>query len=87
MGGGNGVLSGFYGMVADNIMQASIVTPKGRILIINECQHSDLFWAIRGGGGGTFGIIPSLTIKTYPTPSLPVANIQTRARDSMSSIS
>lgn len=87
MGGGHGVLSGVYGMGADNIMQASIVTPKGQILIINECQHSDLFWAIRGGGGGTFGVILSLTIKTYPTPSLSVANIQMRARDSMSSIS
>lgn len=88
MGGCHGVLSGFYGMGADNIIQASIVTHKGHILIINGCQHSYLLWAIRGGGGGeTFGVILSLSIKTYPTPSLSVANIQIRARDSVSSIS
>jgi hypothetical protein len=86
MGGGHGVMSGFYGMGADNIIEASIVTPRGDLVISNECQNSDLFWAIRGGGGGSFGVVLTITLKTYPMPSLSVANVQMNARNGTSSI-
>jgi FAD/FMN-containing dehydrogenase len=38
-------------------MASDIVTPNGDLVTANECQNKDLFWAIRGGGGGTFGVI------------------------------
>jgi hypothetical protein len=45
-----------------------VVTPTGEILIANECQNSDIFWASRGGGGGTYGVITKITMKAYPMP-------------------
>ncbi|KAF2679793.1 FAD binding domain-containing protein [Lentithecium fluviatile CBS 122367] len=67
-GGGHGWLSSAYGMGADNLLEATIVTPSGDILITNPCQHSDLFFAIRGGGGGTYGVVTEVVVKAYPTP-------------------
>lgn len=69
-GGGHGVMTGAYGQGADNIIEATLVTPTGEILTANEKQNTDLFWAIRGGGGGTFGVILNMTLKAYPEPSL-----------------
>lgn len=68
-GGGHSALSVSYGMAADNVLEVTMVTPTGSLITANECTNTDLFWAIRGGGGGTFGVITSATIKTYPTPS------------------
>ncbi|KAI1376433.1 FAD-binding domain-containing protein [Hypoxylon crocopeplum] len=67
-GGGHGWLTSEFGMGADNIIQAVIVTPAGDIITTNECQNSDLLWAIRGGGGGTYGVITEVTVKAYPMP-------------------
>lgn len=66
--GGHGPLSTTYGMGADNLLEAKVVQPNGDIVIANKCQYSDLFWALRGGGAGTFGIIIEATIKAFPTP-------------------
>lgn len=71
-------------MGADNIIEATIVTPHGDIVTANECQNSDLFWVIRGGGGG-FGVFRSLTVKIYPMPSLSTATVSTSARNGTSS--
>lgn len=56
-------------MGADNLLQAAIVTPLGEILTANKFQNSDIFWTIRGGGGGTFGVITEITMKAYPMPT------------------
>ena len=48
-----------------------MVTSTGEHLTVNNYQYSDLFWALRGGGGGTYGIITSVTYRTYE--SLPIA--------------
>ena len=63
-------MTGAYGMGADNIMEEEIVTPTGDILTASACQNEDIFWAIRGGGGGTFGVILSVTVKANPIPSM-----------------
>jgi FAD/FMN-containing dehydrogenase len=47
-GGGHGILSGQYGLAADAVLEMEIVTPGGQILVANECQNQDLFWANRG---------------------------------------
>lgn len=67
-GGGHGTLSGNYGMGADNLLEATIVTPKGKVYVTNPCRNSDIFFAIRGGGGGTYGVVTEAVIKAYPTP-------------------
>ncbi|KAF1998465.1 FAD binding domain protein, partial [Amniculicola lignicola CBS 123094] len=67
-GGGHGVLSTSYGMGADNLLEATIVTPDGKTLVANPCQNSDLFFAIRGGGGGTFGVVLEAIVQAFPTP-------------------
>jgi FAD/FMN-containing dehydrogenase len=67
-GGGHGFLSSEYGMGADNLLEATIVTPDGSILLANPCQNTDLFYAIRGGGAGTFGVLLDAVVKAYDTP-------------------
>jgi FAD/FMN-containing dehydrogenase len=49
-GGGHSILSPTFGMAADQVLEMEVVTPDGRILTINECQNSDIFWAFRGVG-------------------------------------
>lgn len=68
-GGGHGPLSSTYGMGVDNVLQVTIVTPEGDLVTANECVHPDLFWAIRGGGGGTFGVVTEVVMKAYPSPT------------------
>ena len=67
-GGGHGYLSTTYGMGADNLLEASIVTPNGTLLTANPCQNSDIFFATRGGGGSTFGVVISAVVRALPTP-------------------
>jgi hypothetical protein len=47
----------------------TVVTADGKTVIANPYQNKDLFWALRGGGGGTFGVVTKMTLKTYPLPS------------------
>lgn len=84
-GGGHSVLAARYGLAADQVLQMELVTPKGDVLTVNEKQHADLFWAMRGvsrrcrdghvtdmqqGGGSTFGVLTSITMKSHPTPKI-----------------
>jgi FAD/FMN-containing dehydrogenase len=67
-GGGFGSLSRRYGTAAGNMLEAEVVLASGEIVTANAVQHPDLFWALRGGGGGTFGVVSRLTLRTYPSP-------------------
>ncbi|KAI1310653.1 FAD-binding domain-containing protein [Xylaria venustula] len=71
LGGGVGPLVPVYGLGVDNLFQAEIVTADGEVTIANECQNSDLFWALRGGGGA-FGVTTRIWLKSYP--ALPAIN-------------
>ena len=51
----------------DNAIEISVVLSTGEFLIANSYQNSDLFWALRGGGGSTYGIVTSVTYRTYPS--------------------
>ncbi|KAH7921689.1 FAD-binding domain-containing protein [Leucogyrophana mollusca] len=70
LGGGHSALSPTYGLGVDNVVEMTVVLSTGEYLTVNSHQHPDLFWAMRGGGGGTYGILTSVTYRTYP--SLPV---------------
>jgi len=67
-GGGFGSFSKKFGLGAAGLVEAEVVTADGQILTANACQNSDLFWALRGGGGGTFGVVTKVTLKTHDLP-------------------
>ena len=67
-GGGFGSFSKRYGTAAASLLEAEIITADGRLRIANACQHPDLFWALKGGGGGTFGVVTRLTLRTHSLP-------------------
>ena len=68
-GGGITVIQRTAGVISDNILAATIVNANGEIIHVSKNKNPDLYWAIRGGGGGNFGIITSYTFKVRPAPS------------------
>ncbi|RDW85699.1 FAD-binding-containing protein [Coleophoma crateriformis] len=65
-GGGHSPLSSLYGMAADQVLAIDVVTPDGRFVTATPEINTDLFWALRGGGGSTFGVVTSVTSRTKP---------------------
>jgi FAD/FMN-containing dehydrogenase len=67
-GGGFGEFSKRFGTAAGGLLEAEVVTADGKVRIVNACRDPDLFWALKGGGGGTFGVITRLTLRTHDLP-------------------
>ncbi len=67
--GGFGSFSKNYGIAAAGLLEAEIVTADGVARIANACTNPDLFWAIKGGGGGTFGVVTRITLRTRRLPA------------------
>lgn len=67
-GGGFGSFSKQFGTGAANLLEAEVVTADGRIRVVNAWQDPELFFALRGGGGGTFGVVTRMTLRTHPLP-------------------
>ena len=65
LGGGYGPLMGAYGLVADTLLSAQVVTAEGQLVTANATEHADLFWGLRGGGGN-FGVVVSLEYRLHP---------------------
>jgi hypothetical protein len=63
--GGFGSFSKYYGTAAASLLEAEVVTADGVVRIANSCTNPDLFWALKGGGGGNFGVVTRLTLKTH----------------------
>lgn len=68
IGGGHGPFAPGKGLGVDNILEAEIVTATGDLIIANSTTNSDLYWAIRGGGGSSWGIFTSITFKAHKIP-------------------
>ncbi len=66
--GGFGSFSKRYGLAAAGLLEAEIVTADGAVRIANACSNPDLFWGIKGGGGGSLGVVTQLTLKTHELP-------------------
>jgi FAD/FMN-containing dehydrogenase len=66
--GGFGSFSKAYGLAAANLLEAEIVTADGVVRIANPCTNPDLFWGIKGGGGGSLGVVTRLTLRTHALP-------------------
>jgi FAD/FMN-containing dehydrogenase len=68
LGGGFGSYSKTYGTAAASLLEAEVITADGVVRIANACTHPDLFWALKGGGGGSFGVLTRLTLRTHDLP-------------------
>ncbi|HEY5009445.1 MAG TPA: FAD-binding oxidoreductase, partial [Caulobacteraceae bacterium] len=75
--GGFGSFSKGFGTAAANLLEAEVVTADGRLRTVNARQDPELFWAIKGGGGGSLGVMTRLTLRTHDLPTYFAAVIGT----------
>ncbi len=66
--GGFGSFSKGFGNAAAGLLEAEVVTADGQVRVVNACRDPDLLWALKGGGGGTFGVVTRLTLRTHALP-------------------
>ena len=78
-GGGHSALSTSFGLAADQTLEFEVVTALGLIVTASPTQNSDLYWALSGGGPGTYGVVISATVKVYPEATVGGASIQIAA--------
>jgi len=67
LGGGFGSWSKAFGLAGASLLEAEVVTADGDVRIANACSNPDLFWALKGGGGG-FGVVTRVTLRTHALP-------------------
>lgn len=75
LGGGFGFLSRQDGLTCDNLLAVDLVNADGDVLRINDLEHPDLFWALRGGGGGNFGIATTFTFRLRAIEDVALFNV------------
>jgi len=78
--GGFGSFSKRFGLAAANLLQAEVVTADGQVRMANACTNADLFWGLKGGGGGSLGVVTRLTLRVHELPeNFGAANMTVRA--------
>jgi UDP-N-acetylenolpyruvoylglucosamine reductase len=75
LGGGYGWLGRKYGMAVDSVRSIELVDASGKVLNASAHENSDLFWGLRGGGGGAFGIVTMLEMQLFPVTEVYAGNL------------
>lgn len=75
LGGGLGSDARQWGLTCDALVSASVVLPSGDAITATPDDDADLYWALRGGGGGNFGVVTSFTLRTFPTTDRDVVTL------------
>lgn len=79
--GGFGSFSKRYGLASASLIEAEVVTADGQLRIANACTNPELFWGLKGGGGGSLGVVTRVTLKVHALPEdFGAANMGIRAR-------
>ncbi|KAE8145761.1 hypothetical protein BDV25DRAFT_170259 [Aspergillus avenaceus] len=73
LGGGHSPMSSIYGLAVDQVVAMEVVLANGRFVTVTEESDADLFWALRGGGGGTYGIVTSVISRVHPKVGVTVS--------------
>jgi len=75
LGGGLGSDARQWGLTCDALVSASVIVPSGDAITATPDDHGDLYWALRGGGGGNVGVVTSFTLRTFPTTDRDVVTL------------
>ncbi len=75
LGGGLGILGRKHGLTCDHLLRAQVVLADGRVVECDKHHDDELFWALRGAGGGHFGVVTSLVFRTLPAPATTVFHL------------
>jgi FAD/FMN-containing dehydrogenase len=75
LGGGIGILGRRYGLTCDRLLRAEVALADGRVIDCDTGHDADLFWALRGAGGGNFGVVTALVFDTVPAPQTTVFHL------------
>jgi FAD binding domain/Berberine and berberine like len=79
--GGFGSFSKAFGLAAASLLEAEIVTADGQVRVANACSHPELFWGVKGGGGGSLGVVTRLTLRVHELPeTFGAVNISIKAQ-------
>ena len=76
LGGGVGFASRKFGLTCDNLLEATVVLADGTAVVCNASRHPDLYWALRGGGGGNFGIVTRFVFRTHPISQVAIYTLE-----------
>ena len=76
LGGGLGIMGRRHGLTSDQLVSAEVALADGRVVVCDEQHEPDLFWALRGAGGGHFGIVTEFSFRTVPAPEATVFDLR-----------